>query len=102
MGIHLVLNYWLYLPKVWIILALLLLALEMTDGSAFFFLPLSISALCVAAIVFATGRGLIPFWLTPNAWYWLLAWWIGIAIVVSYVLARRRKGSASEVDINKY
>ena len=45
------LSYWLYLPQTWIIIGILGILLELTDGSRIFFLPIGLAGLVVSAHV---------------------------------------------------
>ena len=102
MDIHLQLTYWLFLPQTWVILALIFLALEVTDGSAIFFLPLCLGALAISGLLFAVEKEFLSHSFIPNTWYWLLSLWIGLAVISSLSLAQRRKIRDARQDINDY
>lgn len=104
---YLTLSYWLYQPQFWVIVAILFILLELLDGSAIFMLPMAIGALVVAALLFAVDRGMVPFELIPDAWYWLLVYWITAAVflvVPLRLLNKRRSRSQMDADddINTY
>jgi len=106
-GVYLTLSYWLYLPQFWVIVGIMFILLELLDGSAIFMLPMALGALVVAALLFAVDRGMLPFGLIPDSWYWLLVYWITAAVFLVVPLRllnkRRSRGqTAAEDDINTY
>lgn len=101
MDLYYHLTYWLYLPHTWIILSLIFIGLEITDGSAIFFLPMGISAASIAALIFLVDNSILPLSFLPTTWYWLLALWAGLAVAASMALAIRNKGVKGS-DVNNY
>ncbi len=101
MDLYYQLTYWLYLPHTWIILSLIFIGLEITDGSAIFFMPMGISAALIAGLIFLVDSSILPLTFLPTTWYWLLALWAGISVVSSMALAARRK-SVEGSDVNDY
>ena len=98
---------WAYQPQVWVIVGLILVVLEVTDGSAIFFLPMGIGAELMALWIFTFNEGVLPENWMPTNWYWLLAIWIVISLLATVTLARYRKFKASRDensidDINNY
>ena len=107
MGVHLTLSYWLFLPQFWIIVGILFILLELLDGNAIFMLPMGVGALVVAAMLYAVDNGLLPIEVIPNAWYWLLVYWIAAAVFLVIplrLLNKRRSGgqASADDDINTY
>ena len=98
---------WAYQPQVWVIVGLIFVLLEVTDGSAIFFLPMGIGAELMALWIFTFNEGALPEnWMSTN-WYWLLAIWIVISLLATLTLAKYRKFKVSREensidDINKY
>ena len=41
--------FWMFVPQTWVIIAIIAILLELTDGSRIFFLPIGLAALLVAA-----------------------------------------------------
>jgi len=101
------LSYWLYLPQTWIIIGILGILLELTDGSRIFFLPIGLAGLVVSAHVSLTFNNVMDAGLLPEAWYWLAMEWIIIAAVISVLLVSYRrivpkKPGPEDEDINSY
>ncbi len=96
------LTYWLFLAQIWVIFGLILVLLELTDGSAIFFLPMGLGAFVIAAMIFSVNNDIAPVGLLPNAWYWLLVVWITLSVVISIMLSKLRKRKSADPDINEY
>ena len=52
MDVVMFLSYWLFLPELWIIAGIILICLEIVDGSLIFFLPLGLGSFLNALILF--------------------------------------------------
>lgn len=105
------LNHSLFLPQIWLIVALGFLLLEMLDTSMVFFLPLSIAAVLMALLnseaMLILGAGI----LLTSKWYWAASQWVLLGVIISFGLIylkhwlrRRHKkihGDDSG-DINEY
>ena len=52
MDVYMSLSYWLFLPEFWIIAGILLICLELVDGSLIFFLPLGLGSFFNALTLF--------------------------------------------------
>ena len=108
MGIYSVISFWMYVPLVWVIIAIIAVLLELTDGSRVFFLPIGLAALVVAAHLQLVFTNIVSSSLLPEAWYWLAMEWMFIAAVVSVLLVVYRKhlmpprADDDGVDINSY
>jgi membrane protein implicated in regulation of membrane protease activity len=101
MDLYYQLTYWLFLPQVWVIVSLFFIGLEVTDGSAIFFLPMGISAALIASLIFLVDNSVLPLHFLPTTWYWLLACWAVVSVMSSLGLATVRK-QKKEGDINNY
>ena len=101
MDLYYQLTYWLFLPQVWVIVSLIFIGLEVTDGSAIFFLPMGISAALIASLIFLVDNSVLPLHFLPTTWYWLLACWAVVSVMSSLGLATVRKQKKEE-DINNY
>lgn len=101
MDLYYQLTYWLFLPQVWVIVSLFFIGLEVTDGSAIFFLPMGISAALIASLIFLVDNSVLPLHFLPTTWYWLLACWAVVSVMSSLGLATVRK-QKKEDDINNY
>jgi len=107
MGVYFELAYWLYLPQLWVIAGLMFILLELTDGSAVFFLPMGLASLLLAALLKLQEQDALPYAVIPQAWYWLLAFWIGLALVCFVAISRLRpfffkRQDDNGEDINQY
>ena len=107
MNIYLTLTLLAQQPQTWVILGIALLLLEMTDGSKIFFLPLGVSAQIIALIVYLVNESILPHSFIPAAWYWLIVYWICIAILATLLLVQLRKYKKANApeepdDINNY
>ena len=69
------LSYWLYLAQFWVAIGLLFVILEVTDGSAIFFLPLGLAGLILGLLIYLVEIALIPANLIPDKWYWIMVFW---------------------------
>ena len=101
MDLYYQLTYWLFLPQVWVIMSLIFIGLEVTDGSTIFFLPMGISAALIASLIFLVDNSVLPLHFLPTTWYWLLACWAVVSVMSSLGLATVRK-QKKEGDINNY
>ena len=95
-------------PEIWLIFGLVLLLLELTDGSAIFFLPMAIGAALLAVWIYLFNASVIPSgWLSAN-WYVTFLLWVllsfGAAMMISHTKKRRRLSRKNEDgdDINDY
>ena len=52
MDVFMFLSYWLFLPELWVIAGIILICLEIVDGSLIFFLPLGLGSILNALILF--------------------------------------------------
>ena len=75
-------NNWLFYYQIWIIIGVIFLFLELTDGSLIICLPLGISAFLISFFVFISNNHLI------NDWYILLFLWAILSVIASYLLTK--------------
>ena len=105
------LNQSLFLPQIWLIIALGFLLLEMLDTSMVFFLPLSLAAVVMSLLnadfMLTLGAGMF----LTSKWYWAASQWMLIGVLISFGLIylkrwlRRRhktRHSDDSGDINEY
>jgi len=90
------LNNWLFYYQIWIIIGVIFLFLELTDGSLIICLPLGISAFLISFFVFISNNNLI------NDWYVLLFLWVIFSAIISYLLTKFWKKGHKNKDINNY
>ena len=75
-------NNWLFYYQIWIIIGVIFLFLELTDGSLIICLPLGISAFLISFFVFISNNHLI------DDWYILLFLWAILSVIASYLLTK--------------
>ena len=90
------LNNWLFYYQIWIIIGVIFLFLELTDGSLIICLPLGISAFLISFFVFISNNNLM------NDWYILLFLWVIFSAIISYLLTKFWKKGYKNKDINNY
>jgi len=100
--------FWMFVPQTWVIIAIIAILLELTDGSRIFFLPIGLAALLVAAHLQMLFSNVIAASLLPAAWYWLAMEWMILAAGISVLLVAFRKylmppkPELDDEDINTY
>ena len=108
MGIYSVISFWMYVPLVWVIIAIIAVLLELTDGSRVFFLPIGLAALFVASHLQLVFTNIVSSSLLPEAWYWLAMEWMIVAAAISVLLVVFRTqmmpgdAASDDEDINRY
>ena len=103
MDIYYSLDYWLFIPQVWLIVGIVLIASELLDGSAIFFLPFGIAATVLALIIHLVDTERLSYEFLATTWYLLLVQWTLMAVILSAVIASwRRSRALSGKDINDY
>lgn len=103
MDIYYSLDYWLFIPQVWLIVGIILIASELLDGSAIFFLPFGIAAVLLALVIHLVDTERLSYEFLATTWYLLLVQWAVIASVLSAAIAFwRRSRALSGKDINDY
>ena len=92
-----------FIFQTWIVIGIAFLILELFDGSAIFFLPLSLSSFVTSAYVFALEKFFLPSIVFLNKWYEILLFWALLGLVISFVLVKFWKRSMfDDNDINHY
>jgi NfeD-like. len=97
------LTEFLFIPHYWVIVGLILVALELTDGSLIFFLPLGLSSLLQAGIIYLQQTGMLGMIIYEDWWDNL----IGLAIlmilitILLRVISHYRRADEPK-DINDY
>ena len=98
---------WVYQPQLWIIAGILLILLELMDGTQIFFLPMGLGSLFMALWIYLFNDGALPHtWLSPN-WYFVFLHWAVMALVLALALtswrrSRRQKAQPQDTDVNDY
>lgn len=96
------LSYWLYFAQFWVAIGLLFVILEVTDGSAIFFLPLGLAGLMLGLMIYLVEIALIPTTLVPEKWYWLIVYWVLLSVVIAFIISFLRQKRKQNGDINQY
>ena len=96
------LSYWLYFAQFWVAIGLLFVILEVTDGSAIFFLPLGLAGLILGLIIYLVEIAIIPSTLVPDKWYWLIVYWVLLSVVIAFIISFLRQKRKQNGDINQY
>ena len=95
------LSDWLLNPKVWIIIGIILISMELLDGSFIFFLPIGIGSFINSIILFLQNNKIILEKNIIDYWYETFMS-LGISsIIVSFLLQKISKKSTKK-DINDY
>ena len=95
------LSYWLLNPKVWIIIGIILIGMEVIDGSFIFFLPIGVGSLINAVILYLQENQIIFEEYILNYWYHTFIS-LGISsLIISYILQKISKKSTDK-DVNDY
>ena len=95
---------YIYNPTLWSIIGLLLILLELTDGSKIFFLPFGLASIANGILIYLQNNGslnelvILKYWHSPLISLGLLA--IGFAVILRLVSSRLKKDDTS--DINEY
>ena len=96
------LSYWLYFAQFWVAIGLLFVILEVTDGSAIFFLPLGLAGLTLGLIIYLVEIAFIPTTLVPDKWYWILVYWVSLSVLIAFIISFLRHKRKQNGDINQY
>ena len=94
---------WLFEPEVWLILGLVLIALDIFVGMQFFVLSPGLASFIVGGLLQAQLSGWFGDSLLFETWRGLLIWW-AVLSVLSIGLVRKlfQKKNADQSDINEY
>ena len=95
-------SLWLLQFEIWIIIGIIFILLELTDGSTIFFLPLGIGSLILSFYIYLSNIGIINQNIIIDTWY--------IALVICYLslisslfmVLLRKRYSNENPDINDY
>lgn len=96
------LGYWFYFVQVWVAIGLLFIILEITDGSAIFFLPLGLAGFILGPILFLVENDFLQASLVPDKWYWIVASWIILSVIIAFIISMVQKKPKDDSDINQY
>ena len=74
-----------------IIIGIIFILLELTDGSAIFFLPLGIGSLILSLYIYLCNIELISESLILETWYFALVVWAILSLITSILISLARK-----------
>ena len=96
-------SIWLIQFEIWIIIGIIFILLELTDGSTIFFLPLGIGSLILSFYIYLCDIQIIYESLIIDTWYIALVSWAILSLITSLLIALFRKRYSKEnPDINDY
>jgi membrane protein implicated in regulation of membrane protease activity len=96
-------SVWLLQFEIWIIIGIIFILLELTDGSAIFFLPLGIGSLILSFYIYLCNIQIIHESLIIDTWYIALVSWAILSLITSLLISLlRKKYSKENPDINDY
>ena len=96
-------NVWLLNFEIWIIIGIIFILFELTDGSAIFFLPLGIGSLILSFYIYLSNIGIIHQSIIIDTWYNTLVIWAILSLITSLLISLfRKKYSNKNPDINDY
>ena len=95
---------WILFYQTWIVLGIIFVLLELTDGSNIFFLPLGVGALFVTFYLYLLEQDLLADFFILDSWYQVLALWAVLSGAVSILIAKfwNKKSDTDDDDINDY
>ena len=96
-------SIWLLQFEIWIIIGIVFIILELTDGSAIFFLPLGIGSLILSFYMYLCNVGIIHKYIIIDTWYLALVIWAILSLITSLIISLLRKKYLNHnPDINDY
>ena len=95
------LSYWLLNPKVWIIIGIILIAMEVIDGSFIFFLPIGVGSLINAIILYLQENQIIFKEYILNYWYHTFIS-LGISSLIISFMLQKVSNKSTDKDVNDY
>ena len=103
MGLAETLSYWIFLPEIWLILAVVLIGADILFGFDFFVLSLGVAALILAGLLFGQeslwpdGPEIFETWRDIGLWFAGLS--VAAILAIRVILYRGRRTGP---DINEY
>ena len=94
---------WILFYQVWIITGIIFVLLELTDGSAIFFLPLGIGSFFESLYLYFVDIQIISPSLIIDKWYFLIVMWAVLSLIVSLLISNFwKRNTEDDEDINQY
>ena len=98
MSLIMSLSYWFFIIEIWIIIGIILIFLEILDGSMIFFLPIGLASFINALILFINNFSEVEF---ISTWHYLLVTLSISSLIFSFILRKFSKKKPKK-DINDY
>ena len=99
MSLIMSLSYWFFIIEIWIIIGIILIFLEILDGSMIFFLPIALASFINALILFINNNfSQVEF---ISTWHYLLVTLSISSLIFSFILRKFSKKKPKK-DINDY
>jgi membrane protein implicated in regulation of membrane protease activity len=96
-------TYWIFLPEVWLILGILLIAADFTIGANFFLLSIGASAFVMGGLIYGQQNLWFGDPLLFETWRQVMIWFSAMSIasvaVIKFLFQRKNN---DEPDINEY
>ena len=96
-------SIWLLQFEIWIIIGIIFILLELTDGSAIFFFFFGIGSLILSFYMYLCNVGIVHHKIIVDTWYVALVIWAVLSLITSLTISLlRRKYLNHNPDINDY
>lgn len=103
MDVYTEFSYWVFKPELWIILGIILIALDILFGYDFFVLPVGVSALILSGIIYATVNVWFGEFVPFETWKGVLIWFSVLSIIsVGIIRFFFQRSKKQQPDINRY
>ena len=97
------LTYWLLIPEFWLIVGILLIAADFTIGADLFLLPIGLSALLMAGLLFAQESLWFGDIVFLGTWRQVIIWFSVLSVAfVGTIRVAFQRGRHHQSDINDY
>jgi len=97
------LNYWIFVPEVWLIFGLILVIADVFLGFNFFVLPVGVASFIISALIYGENNMLFGTLVLFKSWKVVVLYFAGLSLVsvslLRFVFQRRKK---NQPDINEY
>ena len=99
----LTLDYLIFVPEIWVVLAIILVLADLFFGFNYLLLPVGVACFAIAGLVFMHNHGWLPEFIVLENWLHVGYWFTGF-LVISVVVLRifSRSNIRKDDDINQY
>lgn len=96
-------SYWIFRPEIWIIFGILLISVDLFIGLDFFILPVGISSIIMAGIIYAQSNMWFGEWAAFETWKGAFIYFAILSIVFIFIIKYFFQNPKSDnQDINQY